>query len=107
MVFWRPGITAWVVVWNNNNNETQRERLEWLRSDIAADAFDLESLTDGDVTRFSYRLIERRDFETVYALYGFVIGDNGHVQLSIYFDDERDLETARAIVTGLEEVTVG
>jgi hypothetical protein len=107
MVFWRPGITAWIVVWNNNNNETQRERLEWLRSDIAADAFDLESLTDGDVTRFSYRLIERRDFETVYALYGFVIGDNGHVQLSIYFDDERDLETARAIVTGLEEVTVG
>ena len=65
MVFWRPGITAWTVVWNNNNNESQSERLEWLRSDISSEAFDAESVIDSDVTRFSYRLTERRDEEIV------------------------------------------
>jgi hypothetical protein len=104
LVLWRPGITAWIVVWNNDNHKTQPQRLEWLRSDISPDAFDVESVPDGDVTRFSYRLNERRDDETVYALYGFVIGDNSHVQIAIYFDNEADLKTARVIITGLEEV---
>ena len=104
MVFWRSGITAWIVVWNNNNNKSQSERLEWLRSDISSAAFDLESVADGDVTRFSYRLTERRDEQIVHALYGFAIGVNGHVQLAIYFDDEADLETAREIFRTLEEL---
>jgi hypothetical protein len=104
LVLWRPGITAWTVIWNNNNKQSQSERLEWLRSEISPDAFDAESFTDGDVTRFSYRLTERRDEEFVHALYGFAIGVNGHVQLVIYFDDEADLETARAIFRSVEEV---
>jgi len=104
MVFWRPGITAWIVVWNNNNNKSQSERLEWLRSDISSDAFDPESVADGDVQRFSYRLTERRDEQIVHALYGFAIGVNSHVQLAIYFDDEADLETAREIFRTLEEL---
>jgi hypothetical protein len=29
MVCWRPSVTVWTVVWNNNNNESQQERLEW------------------------------------------------------------------------------
>ena len=70
MVFWRPGITAWTIVWNNDNNESQRERLEWLRSDISPDAFNVECVTDDDVTRFSYRLTEHREEVVVHARYG-------------------------------------
>src|SRR5688500_18258634 len=73
MVFWRPGITAWTVVWGNDNNTSPLQRLESLRSDISPNAFDAESVTDGDVTRFSYRLTEDGDGQIVYALYGFAI----------------------------------
>ena len=103
LVFWRSGITAWTVVWNNNNGESQQERLKWLRADTSPDAFDVQSLTDGEVTRYSYRLTERRDEGVVHALYGFAIGVDGHVQMAIYFDDEADLETARAICRSLDE----
>jgi hypothetical protein len=103
LVFWRPGITAWTVVWNNDNGESQQERLEWLRTDTSPDAFDAQFFTDGDVTRYSYRLTERRDEGVVHALYGFALGVNGHVQMAIYFDDEADLETARAICRSLDE----
>jgi len=103
MVFWCPGITAWTVVWNNNNGESQQERLKWLRADTSPDAFDVQSLTHGEVTQYSYRLTERRAEALVHALYGFAIGVSGHVQMAIYFDDEADLETARAICRSLDE----
>lgn len=102
-VFWRPGITVWTVVWNNDKAQSQQERLEWLRGETSPDAFDAQSITDGDVIRYSYRLTERREEGVVHALYGFAIGVNGHVQIAIYFDDETDLETARAICESLDE----
>lgn len=103
LVFWRPGITAWTVVWNNDNGESQQGRLEWLRADTSPDAFDVQSLTHGEVIRYTYRLTERRAEELVHALYGFAIGVYSHVQMAIYFDNEADLETARAICRSLDE----
>jgi hypothetical protein len=103
LIFWRPGITAWTVVWGNDKGETQQERLEWLRGDSSPDAFDGEYATDGDITRYSYRLTERRDDGVVHALYGFAIGVDGHVQMAIYCDNESALETARAICRSLDE----
>lgn len=103
LVFWRPGITIWVIVWGNDKEESQEARLEWLRSDTSPQAFDAESATDGDITRYSYRLTERRDEGVVHALYAFAIGVDGHVQMAIYCDDKNDLETARAIYWSLDE----
>ena len=103
LVFWRSGITVWVIVWGNDKEESQEERLEWLRGDTSPDAFDDESATNGDITRYSYRLTERRDEGVVHALYAFAIGVDGHVQMAIYCDDESDLETARAIYLSLDE----
>jgi hypothetical protein len=103
LVFWRSGITTWTVVWNNDKSESQYERLEWLRGDTSSDAFEAESVTEGDVTRYSYRLTEDRDDGVVHALYGFAIGVDGHVQMAIYLDDEADLETAREICRSLDE----
>ena len=106
LVFWRPGITAWTIVWGNDKGESQQERLEWLRGDTSPDAFEAESVTEGDVTRYSYRLTERRDGGAVHALYGFAIGVDGHVQIAIYCDDEADLETARELYRSLDETPV-
>jgi hypothetical protein len=77
--------------------------LEWLRGDTSPDAFDGESAKVGDITRYSYRLTERRDEGVVHALYAFAIGVDGHVQMAIYCDDESDLETARGIYWSLDE----
>ena len=104
LVFWRPGITAWTIVWQNNAGETQQERLEWLRSESSPAAFDIESITDGNVIRYSYQLTEGEHKKIVNALYCYVIGANGHVQMAVYFDNPSDLVTARAIVTSIEEI---
>jgi len=106
LVFWRPGITAWTIAWNNDKRETQQERLEWLRRDASPDAFDVQTITDGDVTRYSYRLTERRDASVVHAFYCFAIGVAGHIQMAIYLDNEKDLETARQIWRNLDETPV-
>jgi hypothetical protein len=103
LVFWRPGITVWTIVWGNDKSETEQERLEWLRGDTSPDAFDAEAVTDGDVTRYSYRLTEPRNGGVVHALYAFAIGAAGHVQMAIYFDDEADLAIGREIAGSLDE----
>src|SRR5262245_44455383 len=61
LVIWRPGLTAWIVVWNNNKMESAKQRCEYFRKEINPDAFALEERTDGPILRFSYRLTEKRD----------------------------------------------
>jgi hypothetical protein len=103
LVLWRPGITIWTVVWNNDNAESQQERLNNIRKDVSPDAFDGAVVADGDVTRFTYRLTEHREEGVVHALYAFAIGVDGHVQMAIYFDNEADLDLARQISDSLTE----
>ena len=106
LVFWRPGITAWIIAWNNDKAQSQQERLDWLRRDTSPEAFDYEVLTDGGVMRFAYRLTEPREEGVVHALYAFAIGVNGHIQMAIYFDSENDLELARGIWKSINETRV-
>lgn len=103
LVLWRPGITVWTIAWNNDKAETQQQRLDWLRRDSSPDAFAHEVLVEGDITRFTYRLTERREEGVVHALYAFAIGVDGHVQMAIYFDDDKDLVLARQIWMSLDE----
>jgi hypothetical protein len=103
LVLWRPGITVWTIIWNNDKRKTHQERLEWLSGDTSPNAFDAKFVIDGDVTQYSYRLTERREEGIVHALHVFAIGVDGHVQMSIYFDDEANLDAAREICRSLEE----
>lgn len=97
LVFWRTGFTVYIAIWNNDRNETVRERLEWLRAGHSPDAFAIEEESDGDLLRMCYRLTEGGDGRVVHALYGFIIGQNSHVQMAAYFDDETELQTAKRI----------
>lgn len=107
LVLWRPGVTIWTIVWNNDKNESAQQRLEWLREDISPEAFDEGVVEDCVMVRFTYRLNEVREEGIVLALYAFAIGDGGHVQMAIYFDHEDDLEVARQIAGSLEETQAG
>ena len=101
LVIWRPGITAWIVIWGNDDKESAQERLKAIRTDIDPAAFDFEEKADGSILRFAYRLNEKRDGAVVYALYSFAFSETGHVQMAVYFDSESDLETAKSMWKGL------
>lgn len=101
---WRPGLTVWLAVWNNDKAQTAAERLERIRSSISGDASDLTEESQEGVLRFAYRLQEVKQDKRVDAFYAYVIGDSGHVQLAIYFDDEEQLELAQTLWRGVKEV---
>lgn len=103
LVLWRPGITAWIVVWGDDKAQTPHETLDWLCSDLSPEAFDSQIETDGDIIRYACRLTEHRQEGVVHALYAFAIGAGSHVQMAIYFNDQCDLETARSMCRSLDE----
>lgn len=103
LVIWRPGITAWIVIWGNNKKESAEQRCQAIRKDIDPESFALEEQTDGSILRFAYRLTEKREAAFVHGLYSFAFSEAGHVQMAVYFDAERDLETAKAMARGLNE----
>jgi hypothetical protein len=53
--------------------------------------------------RIEYRLNEKRPEGIVYAYYGFVVGQDSHVQIATYFDKESDLSNAKKIFTSINE----
>jgi hypothetical protein len=74
-----------------------------VRKGVSKDAFDLQVLTEKKILRFAYKLKEQSHDGRVAAFYGFAFGADGHVQLAICFDDEKDLDLARKIWLSLEE----
>src|SRR2546421_2445763 len=87
LVLWRPGLTIWLAAWGDDNNETQAERLAWIKEKASAARFDARGAAGDGVTRFSYRLRDENDEGPVESLSAYVIGDEGHLQLSVYFDN--------------------
>jgi hypothetical protein len=98
LVFWRPGLTIWLTAWNNDRDESQAQRLRRIKEIASPRRFAEHESTDGTLTRFSYRLRDESDDGPVEAVYGYVLGDNGDLQLSVYFDDPADETMARRIV---------
>ena len=98
LVLWRPGLTIWLADWENDNNETQAQRLAWIKGEASPARFDARESVAGAVTRFSYRLRDESEDGPVESLSAYVISDDGHLQLSVYFDDVADAPTARQLV---------
>jgi hypothetical protein len=104
LVIWRPGFTIWTNVWNAKEGETPEQNLQLLKKDISAKATDMKEEKEGTILKLSYRLDEASEDKRRPAFYGFAVGPTGHVQISIYFDDEKDLATARQIFKSLKPV---
>src|SRR5688572_11606732 len=87
LVLWRPGLTIWLTAWNNDRSQSRAERLTWIREAASPDRFSERESRDDGVTRWSYRLRDENDDGPVESLNAYVISDDGHLQLSVYFDD--------------------
>jgi hypothetical protein len=98
LVLWRPGLTLWLTPWGNDNNETQSERLAWIKDEASPARFDVRESDGVGVTRFSYRLRDENDDGPVESLNGYVIFDDGHLQLSVLFDEPADVPKAQQLV---------
>jgi hypothetical protein len=98
LVLWRPGLTIWLVAWNNDRSETQAERLAAIKRSASPDRHAEQESKGGGITRYSYRLRDESDEGPVESVYGFVIDDGGHLQLAVYFDDPTEELLARQLV---------
>lgn len=102
LVLWRPGLTAWISAWNNQNDESIDNRVAWVREEIPEGAFDVSEERDGDIARVCFRAPDDdADHDAQPGFYSFVIGASGHLQVAIYFDDEADAEVARSLWRGI------
>ncbi|MFP6675046.1 MAG: DUF2185 domain-containing protein [Pirellulaceae bacterium] len=101
LVFWRVGMTILISLWENDDNDSVDHRIDWFRSVMSDEAFDIEETVSSDCHRLTYRLDEERDSDTMYAMYGFCVTRVGHAQLSVYTDSAPDIDTAKEIVTNV------
>lgn len=105
LVLWRsePRITIFLDVWNNDQNETRRERLTRIKGIMSENTFDETLTEEEDRVLFTYRLNENEsEDQRVAALHIFGISDTGQTSMVIYFDDEANLEVATSIATSLK-----
>src|SRR5262249_48943697 len=87
LVLWRPGLTLWLTAWGNDRGESQVKRLAWIKKSASGDRFEEHEAEANNLTRFHFRLPAK---DCVESLYAFVFGDDGHLQMSVYFDDPAD-----------------
>lgn len=99
LILWRPGVTLYFSASTKDDGESTEIRFAQLKAIISPDAFDPREEQTHTGQRFSYRLVEGG----VNALYGFVIGRNGHLQVAVYFDHESDIDLARTLFAGITE----
>jgi hypothetical protein len=103
LVLWRPGLTIWLTAWNNDHGKSQSERLEWIKESAAPTRFQERETVEARVTRFSYRLCDENEDGAVESVYGYIINDDGHLQMTVYFDDPADEVKAHQLVESIAE----
>jgi hypothetical protein len=103
LVLWRPGLTIWLTAWNNDHGESQAKRLAAIKKSTSKDRFAEQEGKANNVTRYSYRLRDRNEDGPVESVYAFVMNDDGHLQMAIYFDDPADEAKARQLVDSVCE----
>ena len=89
LVLWRPELTFWVNVWNNEGDVTVDEVLTRLLAAASPDRRDEKIDTSAPTLRLTYELAEddtERDESTGQSINGFVICPSGYVQISAYYD---------------------
>ena len=92
LVFWRPGLTARLAVYQGPADPAAR--ILELRAGISAEATHIEQDPHGAVARLTYRLAE----EGAAGLYGFLRTPDEELHLVLHFEDEAGEVQARAML---------
>lgn len=100
-VFWRPGLTAMLTPWGNPRSDAPAVRLQKVKGHVSPRGFDHAEWSENGVHYVTYRLAEGAHDGRLPALYGFVVGAAGHIQLAVYFDSGDDLESAQSLVRSI------
>ena len=101
LVLWRPGLTIWLAIWNNDNGEPQAKRLASIKKSASKQRHsDQEDVTKSE-TRYSYRLRDESEDGPVESLSAFIITDEEHLQVAVYFDDPGDEKIAMRLVDSI------
>ncbi|MBA6373487.1 hypothetical protein H4J56_18905 [Colwellia sp. BRX8-4] len=104
LVLWRPGVTVWINIWNNDDNETIEEIIKWISSGSDPKAFDVESIVKEGLTKYSYRLNEKENNKLTLTYNGYIITNDSYVQITVYFNLDNDAKVAKSIIDSLEYV---
>ena len=109
MVLWRPGFTIWLSIWGNDTGESTETRMSKLSAAASAGKTNEKSSTNDGFTYYQYRIDEPSNDDRVPAFQGFAFGQNGHVQMSTYFDHEAESVLAETILasTNLSPPSLG
>src|SRR5699024_8614115 len=101
LVLWCPGLTAWFSSWGNPAGDSPQTRLAQLLHGCSPDRYAERQWQADGLIRHTYRLAEPATDSRVPALYGNVIGTDGHLQIAVYFDAESQADTAAALIGGI------
>ena len=82
LVLWRPDLTFWINVWNNEGPADVEEVVVRLLADAAPQRAAQRIERSGPMVRLSYELSEGEDA----AIYGFIIYPGGYMQIAAYYD---------------------
>ena len=104
LVLWRPGITSWIIVYNAKPGMTREDALKWRKKDADKKRVQEFEVRDDRYLRWAYLLFEKTQDDERWALYSFTFGkDSGHVMMSTYFDDKKDLEKVKRLWMSLRQ----
>ena len=104
LVFWAPGRTIWITVWDAKAGESADQRLAWIKKEANPAPIERFEPPHETLRRFAYLLMESDDEKGArWALYATTVSPIGsHIWLSFYFDQKDDLEWARQTWESLE-----
>ncbi|MFV8050746.1 DUF2185 domain-containing protein [Mycobacterium sp. 48b] len=98
LVFWRPGLTAWLSAWGDDRDATDAIRRDEFKSKINPRAYNHSEWESGPALCLSYRLAEDHDDARLPALYGFAVAAASHLLLALYVDSGDDLASAQRLL---------
>jgi hypothetical protein len=103
LVLWRPGLTIWLAIWNNDHDKSRSERLEAIKKSASPNRFEEHEDDANNLTRYSYRLRDENEDGPVESFYGFILSEEDQLEMAIYFDDPADEAAARQLVASVVE----
>jgi hypothetical protein len=104
LVFWAPGRTIWMSVWDAKKGESPAQRLAWIKKEANPSPVERFEPAHPKLKRFAYLLMETDDEKGArWALYTATVDPTGgHLWMAVYFDRKEDLEWARATWDSVE-----
>lgn len=99
LVYWRPGSTIWIDVWNTSIG--RGEAVEGMKQQASADRKELYEQDDGTILRYGYSLVEQQGASRRYAIYGLTATQGELVQMAVYVDRPEDQAWAAKVAQSL------